>query len=736
MIIYYILTSSLINALSSTLAGLLVITRNPRSNLNRSFFYFATSVAFWSYCYYLWQVSDNKIEALFWCRNLMIGAIFIPPTFLHFSIAIIGKFNKYSKQLFFWYMISFVFLFLNFTPLLVKDVSPRLFFPYWPSAGVMFTPFLIQFLGLPIFAHVLMYRSYKRLSGLKRNQIKYIVLGTAIGFIGGSTNYPLWYGVPIPPIGNILVSVYVVLLAYSIARYRLMDINIAITRAGVFILTYSIILGIPFIIAFTCKDYLISRFAEYWGIIPLISSTLLAIVGPFMYIYIQKKAEDKILSEQKHYQTTLRHASLGMGQIKDLKRLLNLIVHIVTRAVQIENCKIFLLHEESKNFVLKASKNSNSVKNGVSTISADSKLIEYFKKTKEPLVYDEIKQIVNNTNDAVLRSIEKNLSDLKAALVIPSFIENQLIAVFVLGEKKSGQVYSQDDLAVFAILANQSALAIENAMYYDDMKRTQEQLFKAEKMATIGTMADGLSHQINNRLHAMGFIAGDVLDTIQLKKKGNILPETREVLDEIEEGLARIQDNVTRGGEIVGGLLKYTRKGEQGFSAVSLKDLIKSAMEMAQFKVKVSDFKLIENFDAETTPLVRGNFTQLQEVFFNLIDNAYDAMMQRKEDYKEEGYQPTLRFSVQSKDKNLEILLEDNGIGVRKSDMHKMFTPFFTTKVSSKKGTGLGMYVIRQIIEENHGGQVLFTSEYKEGSQTKIVLPIAKEEIKNEGIEG
>ena len=64
-------------------------------------------------------------------------------------------------------------------------------------------------------------------------------------------------------------------------------------------------------------------------------------------------------------------------------------------------------------------------------------------------------------------------------------------------------------------------------------------------------------------------------------------------------------------------------------------------------------------------------------------------------------------------------------MGVRKEDINKMFTPFFTTKVSSKKGTGLGMYVIRQIIEDNHGGQVNFISDYKNGSQTTIILPMA-----------
>ncbi len=245
-------------------------------------------------------------------------------------------------------------------------------------------------------------------------------------------------------------------------------------------------------------------------------------------------------------------------------------------------------------------------------------------------------------------------------------------------------------------------------------------------MATVGTMADGLSHQINNRLHAMGFIAGDALDTIKLKKKGKLTKEMKDLLNEIEYSFSRIEDNVKRGGEIVEGLLKYTRKGSEGFETIDLDKLLDAAFEMAQFKIKINEMDVIRNFNG-SIPKIKGNFTQLQEVFFNLIDNAYDAMMQRKAEMKEPGYRAHLEISAEGMNHKLEILFKDNGIGVKKENLEKLFTPFFTTKLSSKKGTGLGLYVIQQIIEENHGGKVKFTSEYKKGSQTRILLPVAVE---------
>jgi len=302
-----------------------------------------------------------------------------------------------------------------------------------------------------------------------------------------------------------------------------------------------------------------------------------------------------------------------------------------------------------------------------------------------------------------------------------------LVGFLVLGAKISKKAFGPDDLSVFTILANQSALAIENAQSYEEMKRAQEQLFKADKMATIGTMADGLSHQINNRLHAIGFIASDMMDTIKLRKPLFVTPELKVVADEIEHSLSRVQENVNHGGEIVRGLMKYTRRGDEGFLSCSIDDIIRTAYEMAQFKIRSAEFKIIKEYDPQLIPKVRGNFTQLQEVFFNLIDNAYDATVQRKTELKEEGYAGVIRVAAKEVDGLLEITFRDNGIGVKQTDKDKLFTPFFTTKATSKKGTGLGLYVIRKIIEDNHGGKVDMNSVYGQGTDIVLHLFLSKE---------
>ena len=412
-----------------------------------------------------------------------------------------------------------------------------------------------------------------------------------------------------------------------------------------------------------------------------------------------------------------------MGRIKDIKRLLELIVYIVTRAVRLDHSAVYIFDQNKNKYLLGAYKR-NVLIDTAWEVSPDSPLVKHLIKSKSPVVYEEVKQRVQDYKDDHLAKIEKSLRELDAAVVVPSLIEDRLLALLVLGKKKSGKLYGEDDLSVFSILANQAALAIENTQFYEDVKKTQEQLFQAEKMATIGTMADGLSHQINNRLHALGFIAGDALDTIKLKKDVQMSDEVKGVMNDLERSLIRIQENVLQGGEVVQGLLRYTRKGEVGYAPVEVDKLVTAALEMAQFKIKTHEMKIVREYD-KNGPKIKGNFTQLQEVFFNMIDNAYDAMMQRKNEQKEPGFQPTLRIQTHVQGDRIIVKFLDNGIGVKQEDFQKIFTPFFTTKLSSKKGTGLGLYVIKKIVEENHKGKVTFESYYLKGTTMILNLPIA-----------
>jgi signal transduction histidine kinase len=392
--------------------------------------------------------------------------------------------------------------------------------------------------------------------------------------------------------------------------------------------------------------------------------------------------------------------------------------------VRLDYAGVYLLDKENSSYKLAAARGKGPVKM-LYYVKVEDPLVKCLLEEKQPLVYEEFTRRPQQNKPAVeLEKLNEQLVLLSAGAVIPSFVENNLLGFLVLGDKRSGAIYSQDDLNVFTVLANQAALAIENARFFEEAKEMQEQISQAEKMATIGTMADGLSHQINNRFHALTLIAGDTLDTLKLSDITNYTPEQKELLGQIKHALERILNNVVQGGEVVKGMLKYTRKGEEGFSAVTLNDIINSTLEMVQYKIRLSELDIIRDYP-EDAPAVNGNLTQLQEVFFNLIDNAYDAIIERRDTLKEPGYRGRIRIYTESPCNDyLKINVEDNGIGAKNDDLKKMFTPFFTTKASSRKGTGLGLYVIKKIIASNHQGRIRFESAYKQGTRFILELPL------------
>ncbi len=685
-----------------------------RTKINMVFSLFSFFVGMWTLGICAFGLVGLEM-AYAWNRVFILSASFIPATFLHFVILFNEeRINNFKKCLL--YIPCFIFIaLLVFSPTsFIKEIKMH----DWGKESILgsyYFVFAVYFIVYTTIAILLLFLRMLKTKGILKERYKFILLATLPAFTFGA-----WFDLVLILMGNYkyiwagpyFTCSFVIITTYAIAKYRLMDIRLAITNLGLFLFIYSFVLGVPFY-TYTKGAYLFSIFLML----------ILATISPFTYLFIQKRAENKILQDQRRYQSTLRQAATGMGRVKQLKKLLNLVVYVVTRAVHLEHTSIYLRDEKDRKYILSAFKSRKQNQDFLESLPFESDLIVHLKGSNNPINIEFLQQRNKLVTNIKLTAIEEDIIKLKGELILPIHIEDKLLAFIIFGKKESGKAFTDEDLSVFSSLTNQIALAIENAQFYEEVKRTQEQLFQAEKMATIGTMADGLSHQINNRFHAMGFIAGDALDTINITKAKGVPDNLKETFDDLERALNRVQENVVQGGEIVQGLLRYTRKGDAGMTAVDFEAVLKSSFEMAQFKIKTSELKVVHDIN-ELMPKLKGNFTQLQEVFFNLIDNAYDAMMQRKTEKVEMGFQPTLTIRARPQGNFLEIIMEDNGIGVKDDDREKLFTPFFTTKLSSKKGTGLGLYVIRKIIEENHGGTVEMSSKYMIGTKMKVTLPI------------
>ena len=242
VMLFYII-SSLVNALVATILGFIIYFRNRRELASKVFSLFCGSVAVWSYAYFVWLLLEDRELALLNHRIFLMGATcFITILFFHSILAFTTKVKKYKKFLTVGYIIFFLFLLASwFTPFIVKSLEQEMFFEFWPKAGVLLAPFLVVWYFYLLMSAYIMIKEISRLSNSKsevdleyRNQLKYILLGSVVGFVGAVPNYFLWYGIQIPPVTNFLVAVGLIAIAYGIIKHHLFNIKLLLSEILVF----------------------------------------------------------------------------------------------------------------------------------------------------------------------------------------------------------------------------------------------------------------------------------------------------------------------------------------------------------------------------------------------------------------------------------------------------------------------------------------------------------------------
>jgi signal transduction histidine kinase len=256
-------------------------------------------------------------------------------------------------------------------------------------------------------------------------------------------------------------------------------------------------------------------------------------------------------------------------------------------------------------------------------------------------------------------------------------------------------------------------------------------MFSAEKLASIGGMADGLAHQVKNRLNQFSLAGGElkleIEDFIQKHDKLiNSEPDLNKTFEYLKNISASLIDNVKRTDGIIKGILDFAKveKKENFFAPFSLKEVIDLSTNLLITKHETATIPLTVKIDNED--VVYGIKSQLTEVIYNLLDNAYEATKEKKMQLKgseAHDFTPSIELRLTHNRDLQSIIISDNGIGIQEEDKHKIFAPFFTTKTSYKSGSGIGVYVVKRIVEENHKGKIWFTSEYMKGTNFFIELP-------------
>ncbi|MBW2059363.1 MAG: PAS domain S-box protein [Deltaproteobacteria bacterium] len=251
-----------------------------------------------------------------------------------------------------------------------------------------------------------------------------------------------------------------------------------------------------------------------------------------------------------------------------------------------------------------------------------------------------------------------------------------------------------------------------------EKKQMQLQLIQADKMASLGELAAGVAHEINNPLSG-------ILSNAEFLQE-EIPADDQERQEEIQE----IVRNSQRIKTIVRDLLNFSRqKGSEEVSVFDVKEVIESALNLTGHHIELDHIKIVKETDGSLPPL-RASYNQIEQVLINLLTNARHALNE-KYPGRDENKIMTIRSEqalIQGKT-FVRIKLTDRGIGIPEKDLDKVCLPFFTTKPHGK-GTGLGLSISYNIIQQ-HGGKMRFESKEGEYTTAIIELPVSEEEPEN-----
>jgi two-component system NtrC family sensor kinase len=233
-----------------------------------------------------------------------------------------------------------------------------------------------------------------------------------------------------------------------------------------------------------------------------------------------------------------------------------------------------------------------------------------------------------------------------------------------------------------------------------ELQNMQNFMIQSEKMASLGKMAAGVAHEINNPLTSILINAHLLME----KTAKNSLPY---------ENLSLIVEETTRCSDIVKGLLEFSRQSPPQKNPVNVNHLISHTVSILENQMAFQNIAVHQEL-GENLPAVEVDTNKIKQVFWNLMINASEAMP--------EGGTLIITSCISDTKQDLEISFKDTGVGIKKENLNKLFDPFFTTKSG---GTGLGLAVIFGIIQQ-HGGKIQVQSEVAHGSTFTISLPLPK----------
>lgn len=688
------------------LAVLILAKSSPfYRRLNRIFALLCFVSSLWILGALMTSLTTEPQWKLFWVRFIFGISSFIPSLFLHFSLLFPNYHDDIRPpRLWLLYFPSFLFLIFSQTRLVVESliqVNPALY--DYGSLHGFFSLFLAVYIGAGLWVLV---RTHRNAVGTFRLQIIYVFLGMLLTSMAG-----LFTNLLLPALGTSKYSslgpsstmIMVGFAAYAIVKHRLMDIHVVLKKGTTYVLLLLLLFLPSFLLVLVSQKVAFGKIDTFFSVFLFLTLFVVTILFARIRPRTEKAVEQLLFRDRYDYRETLSSFSRALVTILDFNALSREIIETVTRTMGIEQASLFSLHEERDGFSLIASKDPKR-SSPSSLLPMGEPLPQYLQAIKEVVVKDEL---IKGARLPELRRVADQMTVLGAEVSIPLVLKRRLVGIINLGYKPHQGAFSNEDIELLGTLANQAAIALENARLYEDLKKSKSYIRRADRLASLGTLTAGLAHEIRNPL-------------VALKTLTQLLPERLDDEEFRSHFLGIASGEVDRIASLVNELLDFARPSDPKFETEDINAILEGMILLVSTETKKKQIQLSKAFSQDLPP-IEIDREQIKQVFLNVLLNAIEATSENG------SITASTRIYLRpSGETYVQVEIADSGCGIPREHLEDIFNPFFTTKPT---GSGLGLSISNQIVQD-HRGFIHVESEMSKRTSFFINLPVDQDHPK------
>jgi signal transduction histidine kinase len=421
-------------------------------------------------------------------------------------------------------------------------------------------------------------------------------------------------------------------------------------------------------------------------------------------------------SEEEMLLTVANQAAIciensGLMETLDIDEILRLVLEGVIKNIGFDRARLYLVNEKRDLLECKMAVGVDveKIKGIELPLDPEASIVSRSVMEKKPYIIPDARM------DPRVNPVLKEKFNLHSLVVIPLFTKERVLGAIAADHTEPGRRLTKETLDSVMTFAQQAGLAIQNASMYQelknfsrqmeekiqkttaDLRKTEAQLIRSEKLAALGQLAAGIAHEIRNPLTSINILIHSLRERLPSENSQ-------------QEDLKVIEEEIHRMNEIVDQFLRFAKPAPPFFEKTDVLSIVEETLQLLRLQAEKQRIAVEREF--QTLPMILIDPEQMKQAMLNLLLNAIQAMP--------EGGLLTLKGRNSEDGQWIHLSIQDSGMGISGEDIDKLFDPFFSTK---EGGIGLGLSITHRIIDQHHG-KIEVESSPGNGTLFTVWLPI------------